>query len=1545
MATPIADAYSTSLPKTSSLVLSHREGPKSSSSSCSSFIFNNDRQHHLATHRTSVSIKPTDDPFASTSDLVGRADLTSGPLGGEEWRISEEGSSSAFSVVSGEAENGAPMALSEGTASGEHSKRNRQKLERRPSFIKSLLGSKRKSRSSTSISGPIINDDVPPRLGPIRTSASLVSLRDAKRDSVYSVSMSTTSNFSSLRVASPPPGTHSLVFPRPPLSHAHSSSIATLGHDEGNTTSSFSGMSSLAPPPRTSLSRKPSDGGLRLGPRASLYTEEDRKAGFGLALTTNATRYIKPDNSRRVSQTSYTTFSTGISHTTISEGRNRDTVHSAYAPSSVQSIHEEEEPPGINEESSRMHRFRSPPSERVRSTESTPPLPPLPFKSETLPTSPKPSEKVPPRAPPPPPPGTTTGPSLSRRASADAHQSKSGWLPGLRRGSASHSVKSLPISPPKTSTGPNSTPPGPTKTVACMYLVSGLPKDPSTWALSDHADSGAQPPAHVPNALMRFWRPEVLGCSTTADNVVELDDFLSAGGRKGTESFEEALAADQAKDGIVVLTKEEIARIQSKAMKLAFNRDVEIVATTAQPPSTLSTFSFTIPTSRSSTNNGVAGSTAAAWDSALEPISSVEPETHTTYHASCLLVWSHADPARAAAIQATLQNGAKAKAVAIQRAVKAASASKKLGAKLARQMTSPMGAVPMEGKEWGRGAISDTDGETDIGNAQQLRNLSLPFHLQLHFGFPSHWFLSHRNPYALRISWARYHQDISQHSLHMRAILSLPCPRPGELVRLPVSASQAQANTHFIARMPGRVDWAIGARASVDFLFWPVFRALDADNLLTIAEAALAPLGRVLFISNYPVMLGLATSVFNFILEERGWKGLVHSTAHSRDVRILVEDPGPWLLSIPGQSRFVALGDLPPEIAVVDLDSNSVRIQRPHPGSISTGSIREKARKRLADAIGLPSSYYHIPSEFHEAFPGGRFRPFSEVEVNGQPKDAERLHPDAAWDWDQNRVLSEFDAILKEAPPTSLLRKLFRVKSLRKVQELEPGTLHVQEIVRKHASTFIDRRDLLENRINKLNGKLARLMAESSEWQASLEVFKTFSEKLTRESSELKTKLEKERREARRLTGQVTLERDRLLKLEASLVATDSAREQALQQLAEVEDVRTALERQQALLRSEIQAVLAADESSPLFEAVYSRLDSISHQSDLSSRPGTSMSTRRHHFRPSSPVREEIDEDEIEHVRVTENTDNMDDTEESRVIAMKAAVQEAFASIQSRLAIVLRNADQLDADAGRSIMAARSKSPGPQLRDIINTPDTPPPSATPSPNPIVDEEATAVQHQPPTHQPRRFKPKPFQLSPPTSPDFESGTTPHSFMTARTSFDSVPRTVTMRSASRSRHRPNDSIASCLSYRTTDDISTPSTARPEGSFTNHVLARQPSANSFGVVKEQRAFESPASQQSDFDDAESFVSFEELAQDRPGSAGSFGDSFESDDGVTPVSVHRPFPSVSSQGRSSEEVPDGPIEGSVELFTRSASVNSRRAPFRPPIRLDSQTRPRQTH
>lgn len=90
----------------------------------------------------------------------------------------------------------------------------------------------------------------------------------------------------------------------------------------------------------------------------------------------------------------------------------------------------------------------------------------------------------------------------------------------------------------------------------------GLPKDPAAWSLSNFEADGT-PPFHLPQALPRFWRPEVLGRTATGDQntTVSLDGELKKGKMR---------SGKREKENFILLTKEEIARIEAKALKVKF---------------------------------------------------------------------------------------------------------------------------------------------------------------------------------------------------------------------------------------------------------------------------------------------------------------------------------------------------------------------------------------------------------------------------------------------------------------------------------------------------------------------------------------------------------------------------------------------------------------------------------------------------------------------------------------------------------------------------------------------------------------------------------------------------------------------------------------------------------------------------------------------------------------------------------------------------------------------------------------------------------------
>jgi hypothetical protein len=113
--------------------------------------------------------------------------------------------------------------------------------------------------------------------------------------------------------------------------------------------------------------------------------------------------------------------------------------------------------------------------------------------------------------------------------------------------------------------------------------------------------------------------------------------------------------------------------------------------------------------------------------------------------------------------------------------------------------------------------------------------------------------------------------------------LNHPAPRPGEDLKVPAGAP----DVCFMARFPGLMDLSRESHVETNVTVWPIFSALSADNLLTICEHALAPLGRVVFVSQYPILLSsalvlscaflrshglpVATETVRYILELRGW--------------------------------------------------------------------------------------------------------------------------------------------------------------------------------------------------------------------------------------------------------------------------------------------------------------------------------------------------------------------------------------------------------------------------------------------------------------------------------------------------------------------------------------------------------------------------------------------------------------------------------------------------------------------------------------------------
>ncbi|KAH7345056.1 AEX-3 domain-containing protein [Rhizoctonia solani] len=799
------------------------------------------------------------------------------------------------------------------------------------------------------------------------------------------------------------------------------------------------------------------------------------------------------------------------------------------------------------------------------------------------------------------------------------------------------------LSPLSPSTGGQ--PHVPTTPLTTLYLVSGLPKSPHTWTLAD-TDSVAGL-HHVEGAVGRWWRAEVLGSSVSpgvgrsrkkSRKSKETDSNVIPDGPKSTR-------------GSGALNKTDLGRMLSKALKLSFPREVEIIAATLQPASTTHTFTFQIPAGASTgvaqshsaqaahlpglRTSVMSSSTTATFNhpyvdptlprpssTYLGPPSSTHLPPNTsptastdpsgdrgmvTYHGVCLTVWSHADEERSLAIRRTLES------VARNRRGSGTSTGTATPA-TPRRPKATTGSSPgipwSDAEESEIDAFSMSESDADIMNPNGVgmgaSNLFLPQNTV--FWLPYALTLVSRHPIYdlmrdyLTLSWARFSKDVQSHTLQISKILEFPAPRAGDVIKLDASPANETETLEVVCRFPGGLDFGKGL-VDVNFTMWPLFRCLNLDNILTVCEIALSPTGRILFLSRHPTMLGIAVSTIRYLVEMRGWSGIALPAVHARDAKIYLEDPGPWLMGLSTEARYIAR--TAPEVCIVDLDINYVNCASPPPGAVSTKQQRDKLRKIL---LGAFDQYYHpdntIPPEFKEAFPAGRFRPLCKIQTKRGSSTAVVAESIKApeW-WHQTKVLQAFDTVLKDrARKPSLLKRLTLMGMGRRQAQLSAAEQLIQRSIRKRATAFVDARDDLETKIGRLSRRLNFLMSESELWREKFVAFEGYAEKLSAEAAELRQKVGKEQRESRRLSGLVNVSAQEKEKLAQMLASKENEHQAALVELESMRQNMDEMERERAQMVAEVEAQIERALASMAFS------DGDNYSDYTHSRPGSAMS-------------------------------------------------------------------------------------------------------------------------------------------------------------------------------------------------------------------------------------------------------------------------------------------------------------------------------------------------
>ncbi|TFK77102.1 hypothetical protein BDN72DRAFT_909497 [Pluteus cervinus] len=811
----------------------------------------------------------------------------------------------------------------------------------------------------------------------------------------------------------------------------------------------------------------------------------------------------------------------------------------------------------------------------------------------------------------------------------------------------------------------------PTLPLTSLYVVSGLPKSPHTWTLAD--PDSVMGLHHSEGAVNRWWRPEVLGSTVSPG---------AGGGKKKKRGKNEEILK-----GAGALTKQEVGKMLSKALKLSFTREVEIIASTLQPASTIHTFTFTLPAPNtplaptpsgdllrasvlSTSDNRSSAATfaypysddpfarpssaylgphsilghhsahnAASAVAASNPNDMGQHSNTVTYHGVCLTVWSHADAERSSAIRRTLEAGRSRKESA-QSLV--ASRIKNLRADVSgatsdgggdpsiqarrsakKSARGPWGDAETDGETEADGAMSESDFEiaSTIGHGPGESTLFLPGDTV--FWLPYALTLVSRHPVYdlmrdyLTLSWARFSKDVQSHTLQISKILAHPAPRAGDLIKLDASPKDGgDASLEVVARFPGGLDFGRGL-VDINFTMWPLFKCLNIDNIMTICEIALAPTGRILFFSRYPAMLGIAVSTVKYLVELRGWNGIALPAVHSRDAKIYIDDPGPWIMGLATEARYSIRPA--PEVCVCDLDINYLSCPSPPVGSVSNKQQREKYRQRLLAAF---NSHYHpdnsVPSEFKEAFPAGRFRPVCKIQAKRGASSAavaEQIKP-PEW-WNSTRIIQAFDSVLQDKfKKPSFLKRISPFTPTKRAPQLTVAEQLIQHSIRKRATAFVDARDDLETKIGRLSRRLNFLMTESDLWRDKFVTFEQYAEKLSAEANQLRTKINKEQRETKRLSGLVTLTAAEKSKLQNQLRDTENAHQDAVLELERMKDTMDRMEQERAEMVAEVEAQIERALASMAVDIDDSDYGSSRPASRLSSVSG---SVSGHHPRSRRP--------------------------------------------------------------------------------------------------------------------------------------------------------------------------------------------------------------------------------------------------------------------------------------------------------------------------------------
>ncbi|KAF2869911.1 AEX-3 domain-containing protein [Massariosphaeria phaeospora] len=415
----------------------------------------------------------------------------------------------------------------------------------------------------------------------------------------------------------------------------------------------------------------------------------------------------------------------------------------------------------------------------------------------------------------------------------------------------------------------------------------------------------------------------------------------------------------------------------------------------------------------------------------------------------------------------------------------------------------------------------------------------------------------------LRGMWIHWNKATNLfHAEEVSRILSFPAPRLNDLVRIDM---KDYALCYQFPSSPTGFQ---------NFAMWPLFTCLSIPNIVGVIEAAVSPTRRIIFVSHYPAILTVAAETVRFCVRVYEWSGLYVPVVHARHVKDLVQEPGPYILGVTSECR--SLFTAPTDALVVDLDRNFVLTSSP-PTALSAGQ-RTKMITRLTQALNGEVAPTGVPQHLRSAYGGGKLIPAGQIIVmRGEVESIQ----DPDW-WSQDSVMTVMDHVCEKLGRNTGVKAIFG-GAVKKPLMTKVSMRHLNEIVRERNQysrdaqeawqDFINLKGRMDTELSKVSKRNNFLVEELESWKQQFLKFQAFAEQLTKETQELKVKIENHKRENRRLTGLIDQQKDDSARLTVRLSGTEKQRDDALEALVLQQEIAEELERERKRNKKDMSAL------------------------------------------------------------------------------------------------------------------------------------------------------------------------------------------------------------------------------------------------------------------------------------------------------------------------------------------------------------------------------------